>query len=286
MRPGRRPPRSHAGRAGRAGTGPTPPQTAMAADAVEIDSTCAQPWMRSSAVIAGLARNGRRRRPGWSRRRDRRRIRRGRADHCESGSGRRSPARRRPTPGVVPVPVVAVGRPQRRQVHAGQPDPRQPPGGGARTPRASPATGSPTTPTGAGGRSRWSTPAAGSRPRRGALPRSPRRSPRRPGWRSRRPTRSCSWSTPTVGITDADDAVAAVLRRSGKPVCWPPTRSTTRRASRPRPRCGRSGSASRCPVSALHGRGSGDLLDAVLGALPEAAGRALGPSRAARAGSR
>ena len=50
---------------------------------------------------------------------------------------------------------------------------------------------------------------------------------------------------------------------------WRPTRSTTS-APRPRPTaCGTSGWASRTPVSALHGRGSGDLLDAVLAALPE-----------------
>ena len=53
-------------------------------------------------------------------------------------------------------------------------------------------------------------------------------------------------------------------------------------------RCGTSGWASRCPVSALHGRGSGDMLDAILAALPEpppeSYGEVGGPRRVAIVG--
>ncbi len=74
----------------------------------------------------------------------------------------------------------------------------------------------------------------------------------------------------TVGITDVDEKVVASCALPRSPSCWPPTRSTTS-APRPRPPdCGTSVWASPIPVSALHGRGSGDMLDAILEALPDA----------------
>ena len=103
---------------------------------------------------------------------------------------------------------------------------------------------------------------------------------------------------------DAADAVLFVVdadgrrhrRRRGRrpraaPVaasrsCWPPTRSTTPPGEPTRPRSGPSGLGEPYPVSALHGRGTGDLLDAVLAALPEAPRGAFDGRRAARAGSR
>ena len=50
-----------------------------------------------------------------------------------------------------------------------------------------------------------------------------------------------------VGVTDADEAVAAVLRRSASRSSWPPTRSTMRPPSPRPPRSGPWDSASRCP---------------------------------------
>ena len=89
-----------------------------------------------------------------------------------------------------------------------------------------------------------------------------------------------------VGITDDDEAVVRILRQVRQAgACWRPTRSTTR-APRPRPTgSGTSAWGSRLPVSALHGRGSGDLLDAVLAALPEPPRRPSARRPGARAGS-
>jgi GTP-binding protein len=73
-----------------------------------------------------------------------------------------------------------------------------------------------------------------------------------------------------VGVTDADDAVAAVLRRSGKPVVLAANKVDDAPAETGVHSLWSLGLGEPVPVSALHGRGSGDLLDAVLGALPEA----------------
>ena len=67
----------------------------------------------------------------------------------------------------------------------------------------------------------------------------------------------------TVGVTDEDEAVARLLAADGRPVLWWPTRWTTSGA---RPTPGSRVARARRPVmvSALHGRGSGDLLDEVV----------------------
>ena len=74
----------------------------------------------------------------------------------------------------------------------------------------------------------------------------------------------------TVGITDADEAVVKVLRRSGKPVVLAANKVDDQRAEMLAASLWNLGLGEPYPVSALHGRGSGDLLDVILAALPEA----------------
>jgi len=73
-----------------------------------------------------------------------------------------------------------------------------------------------------------------------------------------------------VGITDADEAVVRILRRSGKPVVLAANKVDDQRGEMEAAALWNLGLGEPMPVSALHGRGSGDLLDAVLAALPEA----------------
>jgi len=73
----------------------------------------------------------------------------------------------------------------------------------------------------------------------------------------------------TVGITDADEAVVRVLRKSGKPVVLAANKVDDLRGEAEAYALWNLGLGEPYPVSALHGRGSGDLLDAVLAALPE-----------------
>src|SRR5215218_7552526 len=73
----------------------------------------------------------------------------------------------------------------------------------------------------------------------------------------------------TVGITDADEAVVRVLRRSSKPVIVAANKVDDQRTEAESYGLWNLGLGEPHPVSALHGRGSGDLLDAVLEALPE-----------------
>jgi GTP-binding protein len=72
-----------------------------------------------------------------------------------------------------------------------------------------------------------------------------------------------------VGVTDADEAVAAVLRRSGKPVVVAANKVDDAPAEPAATALWSLGLGEPYPVSALHGRGSGDLLDAILAVLPE-----------------
>jgi GTPase len=73
-----------------------------------------------------------------------------------------------------------------------------------------------------------------------------------------------------VGATDADDAVAAVLRRSRKPVVLAANKVDDAPGEPAIHSLWSLGLGEPVPVSALHGRGSGDLLDAILNTLPEA----------------
>jgi len=74
----------------------------------------------------------------------------------------------------------------------------------------------------------------------------------------------------TVGITDADEAVVKILRKSGKPVVLAANKVDDQRAEAEAYGLWNLGLGEPFPVSALHGRGSGDMLDAILSALPEA----------------
>jgi len=72
----------------------------------------------------------------------------------------------------------------------------------------------------------------------------------------------------TVGITDADEAVVRILRRSGKPVVLAANKVDDARTEAEAYALWNLGLGEPMPVSALHGRGSGDMLDAILEALP------------------
>ena len=74
----------------------------------------------------------------------------------------------------------------------------------------------------------------------------------------------------TVGATDTDEAVVKVLRKSGKPVVLAANKVDDARTEADAAGLWSLGLGEPHAVSALHGRGSGDLLDAVLAALPEA----------------
>jgi GTPase len=96
----------------------------------------------------------------------------------------------------------------------------------------------------------------------------------------------------TVGMQDVDEAVVKVLRRSGKPVILAANKVDDQRTESEAAAMWQLGLGEPFPVSALHGRGSGDLLDAILDAILEAipeAPRALhdlerGPRRVAIVG--
>ncbi len=92
----------------------------------------------------------------------------------------------------------------------------------------------------------------------------------------------------TVGITDEDEAVVQVLRRSKKPVVLAANKVDDTRTETEASLMWNLGLGEPHPVSALHGRGSGDLLDAVLEALPKNDGpyepEARGPRRIAIVG--
>ena len=74
----------------------------------------------------------------------------------------------------------------------------------------------------------------------------------------------------TVGITDADEAVVRILRTTKKPVILAANKVDDQRGELEAASLWNLGLGQPYPVSALHGRGSGDLLDAVLDALPDA----------------
>jgi GTP-binding protein len=74
----------------------------------------------------------------------------------------------------------------------------------------------------------------------------------------------------SVGATATDEAVARVLRRGGKPVVLAANKVDDERTEPEAASLWSLGLGEPWPVSALHGRGAGDLLDAILEALPKA----------------
>lgn len=75
----------------------------------------------------------------------------------------------------------------------------------------------------------------------------------------------------TVGSTETDDRVVQLLRKSGKPVILAANKVDSPLQEADAAMLWSLGLGEPYPVSALHGRGTGDLLDAVLDALPEEA---------------
>ena len=92
----------------------------------------------------------------------------------------------------------------------------------------------------------------------------------------------------TVGTTDTDEQVVRLLRRSGKPVVLAANKVDGPSAESEAAALWSLGLGQPWGISALHGRGTGDLLDAILEALPEesAHGAAMpdGPRRVALVG--
>jgi GTP-binding protein len=92
-----------------------------------------------------------------------------------------------------------------------------------------------------------------------------------------------------VGATATEEAVARSLRRSDRPVLLAATKVDDDRLIADTASLWSLGLGEPHPVSGLHGRGSGDLLDAILTVLPETPrelfeGRAGGPRRVALVG--
>jgi GTP-binding protein len=92
----------------------------------------------------------------------------------------------------------------------------------------------------------------------------------------------------TVGSTNVDEAAVRMLRRSHKPVLLVANKVDNSNQELESSSLWSLGLGQPYPVSALHGRGSGDLLDAVLDALPEPApldeDKPRGPHRVALVG--
>lgn len=74
----------------------------------------------------------------------------------------------------------------------------------------------------------------------------------------------------TVGTTDEDEAVVQVLRRSKRPVLLVANKVDDQRTEAEAATMWNLGLGQPWPVSAMHGRGSGDMLDGLLELLPEA----------------
>ncbi|MEP6980551.1 MAG: ribosome biogenesis GTPase Der [Nakamurella sp.] len=92
----------------------------------------------------------------------------------------------------------------------------------------------------------------------------------------------------SVGATDTDMAVARILRRSERPVLLIANKVDDERLEADAAQLWNLGLGKPWELSALHGRGSGDLLDAILDALPETPaevfGVVSGPRRVALVG--
>ncbi|MGW1062600.1 ribosome biogenesis GTPase Der [Micromonospora sp. NBC_01412] len=91
-----------------------------------------------------------------------------------------------------------------------------------------------------------------------------------------------------VGSTDVDEAAVKMLRRSAKPVILVANKADNTAIEMEATSLWSLGLGEPYPVSALHGRGSGDLLDKILEVLPEAPpieeNRPRGPRRVALVG--
>jgi GTPase len=74
----------------------------------------------------------------------------------------------------------------------------------------------------------------------------------------------------TVGVTEEDDRVAGLLRRAGRPVLVVANKVDEAHREADAWAFARLGLGDPFPISALHGRGTGDLLDAVVDRLPDA----------------
>jgi len=72
----------------------------------------------------------------------------------------------------------------------------------------------------------------------------------------------------TVGVVEEDDAVARVLQRAGKPVLVAVNKVDDERREADAWVFARLGLGTPHPVSAIHGRKTGDLFDAIVAALP------------------
>src|SRR3712207_5029433 len=83
-----------------------------------------------------------------------------------------------------------------------------------------------------------------------------------------------------VGPTDTDLAAARILRRSDRPVIIVANKVDDERSEANAAELWSLGLGEPQPVSALHGRGSGDLLDLVLDALPDRKSTRLNSSHA------
>jgi GTP-binding protein len=79
-----------------------------------------------------------------------------------------------------------------------------------------------------------------------------------------------------VGATDTDEAVVRLLRKAGKPVVLCANKVDGPSGEADAAYLWSLGLGEPYPVSALHGRGTGDMLDAVLEALPEAPEQSFG----------
>ncbi|MQY13159.1 GTPase Der [Streptomyces sp. RB5] len=79
-----------------------------------------------------------------------------------------------------------------------------------------------------------------------------------------------------VGATDTDEAVVKLLRRAGKPVVLAANKVDGPSGEADAAMLWNLGLGEPHPVSSLHGRGTGDLLDAVLDVLPEAPAQTFG----------
>src|SRR3954454_10676410 len=81
----------------------------------------------------------------------------------------------------------------------------------------------------------------------------------------------------TIGITEEDDRVAGLLRRLGKPVLVIANKVDAESREADAWVFSRFGLGDPWQISALHGRGTGDLLDEIVGRLPAGEAPPAGP---------